>query len=222
MAGVNSFRPKNCIMNLSSSGSRKPLCILSFKDLSQMGNDVSQGPVSSAAWFKVLDRSPDPTSLSRSQHSRAFSADVEQKEQQALQTAFRMPAYCLLLKGRCLAQLKLAKRCLKLALLSGFNARLESAYLKDACLLPTREFARSQQDKTKVNHLCHFLNMTSISILLYISFRLSFPARMCPKMMAMVKRRHTTVTPQPSAATSRGVSSTSPHCPRWSYLFWRR
>nr|CDS22718.1 phosphatidylinositol phosphate 5 kinase type III [Echinococcus granulosus] len=102
------------------NGTRKPVCIFSFTDLPALDTTP---PVS---WFHVPGLNLVPN-ISKEE-------DVKKGPEGKIT---RMPTYSVFLRGPDLATLKLAKRCLKLALLSCFNARLETAYLNDAQIVLT-------------------------------------------------------------------------------------
>uniref|UniRef100_A0A5K3FHZ8 1-phosphatidylinositol-3-phosphate 5-kinase n=3 Tax=Mesocestoides corti TaxID=53468 RepID=A0A5K3FHZ8_MESCO len=99
------------------SASPKPVCIFSFIDLPS--SDLAQ----SVRWLHI----PGLHSVSNIDEVEDALCEAE---------SLRMPAYSIILKGPDLAILKLAKRCLKFALMSCFNGYLERAYLADAHIVP--------------------------------------------------------------------------------------
>lgn len=95
----------------------KPVCILTTADADRPATDDAVN----ARWFF------DPT------------VALNNVENNVDATRDRMPVYSILIRGPDMAELKLAKRCLKLAVLACFNGTLESAYMRDACIIPKRK-----------------------------------------------------------------------------------
>ncbi|KAL5963240.1 1-phosphatidylinositol 3-phosphate 5-kinase [Taenia solium] len=103
-----------------SNGTRKPVCIFSFIDLPTLDTT----PL--VSWLQI----PGLNLISS-------ITEEEDREEGSEGKTICMPSYTVFLRGPDLATLKLVKRCIKLALLSCFNARLETAYLNDAQIVLT-------------------------------------------------------------------------------------
>ncbi|VDK32153.1 unnamed protein product, partial [Taenia asiatica] len=103
-----------------SNGTRKPVCIFSFSDLPTLDT------IPLVSWLQI----PGLNLISS-------ITEEEDREEESEGKTICMPSYTVFLRGPDLATLKLVKRCFKLALLSCFNARLETAYLNDAQIVLT-------------------------------------------------------------------------------------
>ena len=110
------------------NGTEKALCIFSLTDL-----PAAEAP-QPVNWFQI----PGVNLVS----SGAIEESVEDEAR-----SLRSPMYSLILRGPDLAALKLAKRCIKLAMLAAFNARLELAYLNDAEMVLTGDPLNSLENE---------------------------------------------------------------------------